>query len=62
MTYLGGPLPRLDTVVRDAPYGSIFIDSEAQLNAYRSRFSEVEAVSLEPERSRDFVHRLTKEL
>lgn len=62
MTYLGGPLPKLDTVVRDAPYGSIFIDSEAQLNAYRSRFRKVEAVSLEPERSRDFIHRLTKEL
>ncbi|MER6091782.1 helix-turn-helix domain-containing protein [Streptomyces bluensis] len=62
MTYLGGPLPKLDTVVRDAPYGSIFIDSEAQLNAYRTRFRKVEAVSLEPERSRDFIHGLAKEL
>jgi transcriptional regulator with XRE-family HTH domain len=62
MTYTGGPVPKLDTVARDAPYGSIFIDSEAQLNAYRTRFRKVEVVSLEPDRSRDFIHRLTKEL
>ncbi|MGQ5639730.1 MULTISPECIES: helix-turn-helix domain-containing protein [unclassified Streptomyces] len=62
MTYVGGPLPRLDTVVRDAPHGSVFIDSEAQLSAYRTRFRMVEAVSLEPDRSRDFIHELAKEL
>ncbi|MEY9993588.1 transcriptional regulator with XRE-family HTH domain [Streptomyces sp. V4I8] len=62
MTYVGGPLPKLDTVVRDAPYGSIFIDSEAQLNAYRTRFRKVESVALAPERSRDFIHKLAKEL
>ncbi|MFI9613119.1 helix-turn-helix domain-containing protein [Streptomyces sp. NPDC052023] len=62
MTYVGGPLPKLDTVIRDAPHGSALLDSEAQLNAYRTRFRRVEAVSLEPERSRDFIHELTKEL
>ncbi len=62
MTYVGGPLPKLDTVVRDLPHGSIFIDSDAQLSAYRTRFHKVEAVSLEPERSRDFIHKLAKEL
>ncbi|QTD98671.1 helix-turn-helix domain-containing protein [Streptomyces cyanogenus] len=62
MTYVGGPLPKLDTVVRDAPHGSVFIDSEAQLNAYRTRFRRVEAVSLDPDRSRDFIHKLAKEL
>ncbi|MGW1756934.1 helix-turn-helix domain-containing protein [Streptomyces mirabilis] len=62
MTYLGGPVPKLDTVVRDVPHGSAFIDSEAQLNAFRTRFRKVEAVSLDTERSRDFIHRLAKEL
>ncbi|MFD9321258.1 helix-turn-helix domain-containing protein [Streptomyces sp. NPDC060053] len=62
MTYVGGPLAKLDTVVRDLPHGSSFIDSEAQLKAYGARFRKVEAVSLEPERSRDFIHRLAKEL
>lgn len=62
MTYVGGPLPRLDTVVRDLPHGSVFIDSDAQLKAYRTRFHKVEAVSLDPERSRDFIGKLAKEL
>lgn len=62
MTYVGGPLPKLDTVVRDAPHGSVFLDSEAQLNAYRTRFRKVEAVSLAPDRSRDFLNTLAREL
>ncbi|MER5545726.1 helix-turn-helix transcriptional regulator [Streptomyces sp. NPDC002589] len=62
MTYVGGTLPKLDTVVRDAPHGSVFIDSEAQLGTYRTRFRKVERVSLDPDRSRDFIRDLTKEL
>ncbi|MCT7352077.1 helix-turn-helix transcriptional regulator [Streptomyces sp. 15-116A] len=62
MMYVGGVVPRLDTVVRDAPQGSCFIDSEAQLTSYRTLFHMVESVSLDPDRSRDFIHRLTKEL
>ncbi|MFR9798304.1 helix-turn-helix domain-containing protein [Streptomyces sp. MS06] len=62
MTWAGGSLPKLDTVVRDTPHGSVFLDSEAQLNAYRTRFRRVEAVSLGPARSRDFINRLAKEL
>ena len=62
MLYMGGSVAKLDTVVRDAPHGSIFIDSEAQLNAYRTRFRKVEEVSLAPDRSHDFIHQLAKEL
>ncbi|MGW0969718.1 helix-turn-helix domain-containing protein [Streptomyces sp. NPDC002516] len=62
MTYAGGTAPKLDTVVRDAPQGAAFIDSEAQLNAYRTLFHKVGDVSLDSDRSRDFIHRLTKEL
>ncbi|MCH5673607.1 helix-turn-helix domain-containing protein [Streptomyces gilvus] len=62
MTYVGGPVAKLDTVVRDVPHGSAFIDSAAQLSAFRTRFRKVEAVSLDPVRSRDFIHRLAKEL
>ncbi|KFG75433.1 helix-turn-helix domain-containing protein [Streptomyces mutabilis] len=62
MTYVGGAVRKLDTVVRDAPHGAFLIDSEAQLGAYRTRFRRVEDVSLDPDRSRDFIHRLTKEL
>jgi transcriptional regulator with XRE-family HTH domain len=62
MMYAGGTVPKLDTVVRDAPHGAAFIGSEAQLGAFRALFHMVEAVSLEPPRSRDFIHRLAKEL
>ncbi|MFF4151114.1 helix-turn-helix transcriptional regulator [Streptomyces sp. NPDC001651] len=62
MTYIGGAVPRLDTVARDAPHGVLLIDSEAQLAAYRTRFRKVEEVSLAPSRSRDLIHRLAKEL
>ncbi|MEW2116927.1 helix-turn-helix transcriptional regulator [Streptomyces sp. NPDC005474] len=62
MVYARGVVPRLDTVVRDGPHGALFIDSEAQLAVFRTLFRRVEAVSLEPERSRDFIHRLAKEL
>lgn len=62
MAYVGGTVPKLDTVVRDAPHGAAFIDSEAQLRAFRTLFRKVEGVSLDPERSRDFIHRMAKEL
>ncbi|MEV1067547.1 helix-turn-helix transcriptional regulator [Streptomyces sp. NPDC050263] len=62
MTYADGPVPKLDTVVRDGPQGAAFIDSEAQLGAFRTLFRKVEAVSLEAERSRDFIHKLASEL
>ncbi|MEG3628743.1 helix-turn-helix domain-containing protein [Streptomyces poriticola] len=62
MTYVGGAVPNLDTVARDAPHGAFLIDSDAQLGAYRTRFRRIEDVSLTPDRSRDFIHRLTKEL
>ncbi|ANP54920.1 transcriptional regulator with XRE-family HTH domain [Streptomyces griseochromogenes] len=62
MMYVGGAVPRLDTAVRDAPQGAGFIDSEAQLDAFRTLFRKVEAVSLDPERSRDLIHKLAKEL
>ncbi|MGW6924051.1 helix-turn-helix domain-containing protein [Streptomyces sp. NPDC054950] len=62
MSYLGGLVTRLDTVVRDAPHGAALVDSEAQLAEYRTRFRKVELASLEPNRSRDFIHTLVKEL
>ncbi|MCT9084273.1 helix-turn-helix domain-containing protein [Streptomyces fulvoviolaceus] len=62
MMYVGGAVPKLDTAVRDAPQGAAFIDSEAQLGAFRTLFRKVEAASLDPERSRDFIHGLAKEL
>ncbi|MCX4907971.1 helix-turn-helix transcriptional regulator [Streptomyces sp. NBC_00878] len=62
MVHLGGAVPRLDTVVRDAPHGTAFVDSEAQLEHFRKLFRRVREASLTPERSRDLIHQLAKEL
>ncbi|MCP3765391.1 helix-turn-helix domain-containing protein [Streptomyces sp. MAR25Y5] len=62
MIYAGGATPVLDTVVRDGPHGTAFVDAEAQLQRFRKLFRKMEAVALEPECSRAFIHRLTKEL
>jgi hypothetical protein len=62
MLLAGGRVPRLDTAVRDAPHGTAFIDSEAQLGVIRTLFRRMQAVSLDPAGSRDFIHRLAKEL
>ncbi|MGW3499092.1 helix-turn-helix domain-containing protein [Streptomyces sp. NPDC001020] len=62
MMLAGGAVPRLDTAARDVLNGTGFIDSEAQLCVLRTLFHRVEAASLDPTRSRDFIHRLAKEL
>ncbi|MGW3494245.1 helix-turn-helix domain-containing protein [Streptomyces sp. NPDC001020] len=62
MMYVGGPLPRLDTVLRDAPHGTAFIDAESQLARFRALLDKVEKAALEPVASRDFIHHMTKEL
>jgi transcriptional regulator with XRE-family HTH domain len=60
--YAGGRVPALDTVQRDTPYGTAFLDDASQLLSMRTLFRKVEALSLDPVKSRDFIHRLAKEL
>ncbi len=62
MTLTGGAVPKLDSAQRDGPEGTALVDSEAQLGALRTLFRKLEAESLDPERSRDFISRLAKEL
>ncbi|MEU5000221.1 helix-turn-helix transcriptional regulator [Streptomyces sp. NPDC021622] len=62
LMWAGGPLPRLDTVHRDTPQGSAFVDAESQLVRARKLFRRVEGASLTPEASREFIHRLVQEL
>lgn len=62
MMYAGGPVPRLDTGMRDSPTGIVFIDAESQLGQLRALLRRVESASLDPMASRDFIHRLAKEL
>ncbi|WP_413758648.1 helix-turn-helix domain-containing protein [Streptomyces sp. MMBL 11-3] len=62
MMHMGGPLPRLDTVLRDFPTGTLLIDAERELKKLRTLFLKTKRMSLEPAASRDFIHRMTKEL
>lgn len=62
LLYAGGRVPELDTVQRDTPYGSAFLDAAAQLASMRTLFRKVEGVALDSARSRDYIHRLAKEL
>ncbi|MFF3740847.1 helix-turn-helix domain-containing protein [Streptomyces sp. NPDC002566] len=62
MMYLGGAVPMLDTGLRDSPTGTGFIDAAAQLAQLRTLLRRVEEASLDPVASRDFIHRLAKDL
>lgn len=62
MMYAGGVVPRLDTALRDSPTGVAFLDAEAQLDQVRALIRRVEDAALDPTVSRDFIHRLAKEL
>ncbi|MFF0163301.1 helix-turn-helix domain-containing protein [Streptomyces sp. NPDC005263] len=62
MMYIGGPIARLDTVLRDSPNGTAFVDTESQLERFRQLFHKVEKAALSPVASRDFIHHVAKEL
>ncbi|MET9379957.1 helix-turn-helix transcriptional regulator [Streptomyces sp. NPDC002928] len=62
MLYIGGPIARLDTVLRDSPHGTAFVDTESQLDRFRQLFHKVEKAALSPAASRDFIHQVAKEL
>ncbi|MBA5224446.1 MULTISPECIES: helix-turn-helix domain-containing protein [Streptomyces] len=62
LMYAGGVVPELDTVQRDTPYGTAFLDDATQLAAMRTLFRKVEAASLDSAKSRDFMRRIAKEL
>ncbi|MFH8445271.1 helix-turn-helix domain-containing protein [Streptomyces sp. NPDC018026] len=62
LMYLGGPVPQLDTGLRDSPTGASFCDAEPQLKNLRTLFRKVKSASLDSAASRDLIHRLAKEL
>ncbi|MCF6525066.1 helix-turn-helix transcriptional regulator [Streptomyces sp. JJ36] len=62
MLHAGGPTPRLDTIQLDRHGGNNYLYAEAQLNKYRQTFRKLMEAAIEPSDSRDFLHRLLKEL
>jgi transcriptional regulator with XRE-family HTH domain len=60
--YAHGPVPQLDTVHLDQSHGIAFLDAEAQLHKYRTLFDRIEAVALDPMKTRDLIHNVMREL
>jgi transcriptional regulator with XRE-family HTH domain len=62
MTYAGGSVPELDTVLRDSPQGGSFVHARAQIALLDSLFRKAERASLKPGASRDMINRIAQEL
>ncbi|WP_405907847.1 helix-turn-helix transcriptional regulator [Streptomyces sp. NBC_00828] len=60
--YAHGPVPELDTVHLDQSHGLTFLDAEAQLHKYRILFERVEAVALDPDKTRDLISNVIHDL
>ncbi|MZD17114.1 helix-turn-helix domain-containing protein [Streptomyces sp. SID5476] len=60
--YLHGAVPQLDTVQLDQSHGATFVDAEAQLHKYRTLFDRIEAIALNPDKTRDLIHNVMRDL
>ncbi|MFE4691590.1 helix-turn-helix domain-containing protein [Streptomyces sp. NPDC056749] len=60
--YVHGAVPQLDSVNLDQSHGPVFLDEETQLQKYRVLLSRIEAIALSPEKSRDFIHTVARNL
>ncbi|MFC9621584.1 helix-turn-helix domain-containing protein [Streptomyces sp. NPDC056930] len=60
--YAEGPVPQLDTVQIDSSHGPVFVHSEAQLAKYRAHLDWMEDIALSPDKSRDFIHNIARQL
>jgi len=60
--YSHGPVPQLDTVHLDQSHGPVFLDAEAQLDMYRVLLDRLDSRALAPDKSRDVINHLIREL
>lgn len=60
--YAEGPVPQLDTVQIDSSHGPVFVHSETQLAKYRAHLDWMEGIALSPDKSRDFIHNIARQL
>ena len=60
--YIHGAVPQLDSVNLDQSHGPVFLDAEAQLEKYGVLLRRIEAIALTPEKSREFVHTIARNL
>jgi hypothetical protein len=59
--YAYGPLRQLDTVQLDTATGSTFLHAESHLVNYRAVIDRMQHLSLDPDRSRDFIREVLQE-
>ncbi|MFH9425239.1 helix-turn-helix domain-containing protein [Streptomyces sp. NPDC017529] len=62
IVYVSASVPQLDTVQLDADHGQEFLDAAAQLDKYRSVLDRMEGCALTPDKSRDLIHGVAREL
>ncbi|MFE1402629.1 helix-turn-helix domain-containing protein [Streptomyces sp. NPDC014646] len=60
--YAEGPVPQLDTVQIDSSHGPVFVHSDTQLAKYRAHLDWMEDIALSPDKSRDFIHNIARQL
>ncbi|MFF3127494.1 helix-turn-helix domain-containing protein [Streptomyces sp. NPDC057908] len=60
--YAEGPVPQLDTVQIDNSHGPLFVHTDVQLAKYRAHLDWMEGIALSPEKSRDFIHNIARQL
>ncbi|WP_435286016.1 Scr1 family TA system antitoxin-like transcriptional regulator [Streptomyces bacillaris] len=60
--YVYGPVSRLDTVQTDTVIGPAFLDAETRLANYRAAMNRVEDLSLDPDRTRDFIRKIAQQV
>ncbi|MFE2064557.1 Scr1 family TA system antitoxin-like transcriptional regulator [Streptomyces sp. NPDC059467] len=61
LDYAYGLVPALDTAQLDAAHGSELVDSVGQLAKYRLILDRMQEATLEPEDSRDLIHRIAQD-
>ncbi|MGP4111622.1 Scr1 family TA system antitoxin-like transcriptional regulator [Streptomyces sp. 4N509B] len=62
MLYAEGPVPQLDTVQLDTPFGGAFLHTEPELHKYRRLFGASSDLALGPEESRQLVRYIAREM
>ncbi|PGH49460.1 helix-turn-helix transcriptional regulator [Streptomyces sp. Ru87] len=62
MTYVGGSVPRLDTVQVDAVHAGVLLDDAAQLRTHRDLYAKVRDLALAPAESRDLISEVRQQM
>nr|WP_051967036.1 helix-turn-helix transcriptional regulator [Kitasatospora mediocidica] len=62
LNYTTGPISELDTVELDSSRGPLFFDAKSELESYRAILQRTESVALSPEKSRELIRSVARNL